>query len=251
MPNVSWTTNKSSSMPLLPWLDEHKVIFPSPDESLTEPNGLLAAGGNLTTETLLDAYSKGIFPWFSQGEPILWWSPDPRLILKPHELHISRSLRKTLRKNVYKVTMDQAFARVMQECAAPRSYTEQTWITPEMLDAYCELHRHGHAHSVECWQQDLLVGGLYGVAMGKAFFGESMFSLANDASKVALVHLCGQLAQQGFELVDCQVESPHLASLGAYNLPRDEFLLQLQPLISDTEATPKPSGWQLNWQYDG
>ena len=193
--------------------------FPAVEYALHEPNGLLAAGGDLTPQRLLCAYRKGIFPWFNDAQPILWWSPDPRAVLFPQELIISRSLRKRVRNGDFGLSIDRDFARVIRACAAPRRDCGETWITNEMRTAYLRLHTLGHAHSVECWFAEKLVGGLYGVALGKVFFGESMFSLLPDASKVALVHLC----QQGFELIDCQLPSDHLARLGARSIPRQKF----------------------------
>ncbi|MBI5641501.1 MAG: leucyl/phenylalanyl-tRNA--protein transferase [Nitrospirae bacterium] len=201
----------------------HELIFPPPE--LAEEDGLLAVGGDLTESRLLLAYSMGIFPWFSQGSPILWWSPDPRLVLRPSELKVSRSLRQTIRKGIYSVTFDRCFAEVMRYCAGvSRNEGEGTWITDEMMEAYCRLHEKGYAHSIETWLGDELAGGLYGVALGGIFFGESMFSLKRDASKVALVELVRHLEKNGCSLIDCQVTSEHLLSLGATEIPRAEFL---------------------------
>jgi leucyl/phenylalanyl-tRNA--protein transferase len=193
--------------------------FPDVEFALGQPNGLLAVGGDLTPERLRCAYRRGIFPWFSQGQPILWWAPDPRAVLFPERLRVCRSLRKTLRKGDFDVTADQAFREVMVGCASPRQDQNDTWITRDMIRAYCHLHFLGHAHSVECWRDGRLAGGLYGVAIGRVFFGESMFSAERDASKVALAHLCAL----GFDLVDCQLPSEHLARLGATPVPRPEF----------------------------
>jgi leucyl/phenylalanyl-tRNA--protein transferase len=187
--------------------------------ALHEPNGLLAAGGDLTPERLLCAYRNGIFPWFNDCQPILWWSPDPRAVLFPKDLKISRSLRKCIRHDDFELSIDRDFPGVIRACAAPRRDTRETWITSEMRAAYLRLHALDHAHSVECWADDKLVGGLYGVALGRVFFGESMFTVMPDASKVALVHLC----QQGFELIDCQLPSDHLARMGASSIPRQTF----------------------------
>lgn len=207
------------------WLSlEHPQRFPDVERALDEPNGLLAVGGDLSEERLLAAYRRGIFPWYSEGEPILWWSPDPRAVLFPEHVRISRSLRKTLRRRVFEVTLDEAFPDVVSACAGPRERTRGTWITSEVFRAYCHLHERGLAHSVECWQDGRLVGGLYGLAIGAVFFGESMFSHATDASKVALVHLVWQLRRWNFGVIDCQVGSAHLASLGAIDIPRREFL---------------------------
>lgn len=207
----------------LPWLDPETHDFPDPATALSNPNGLLAAGGDLRPTRLLEAYRRGIFPWYSQDQPILWWSPDPRMVLFPHELHISRSLRKTLRSGRFQVTSDCAFERVLRGCAGPRRYSDGTWLDSAMQQAYLQLHKLGHAHSVEVWQDETLAGGLYGVALDGIFFGESMFSRATDASKVALVSLVGALQADGYRVIDCQVASPHLASLGAREVTRNEF----------------------------
>lgn len=208
---------------MIAWLPRGRADTPFPpvESALHDPNGLLAAGGDLSPERLLRAYRQGIFPWYSDGQPILWWSPDPRAVLFPEHLHISRSLRKVLRKSPYAITFDQDFSAVIHGCrAAPRKQGPGTWIVTEMVQAYCRLHDQGHAHSIECWQAGRLVGGLYGVALGEVFFGESMFSLAPDASKIALVHL----ARSGrYRLIDCQQPSEHLARLGAECIPRREF----------------------------
>jgi len=199
--------------------------FPDPRLAETEPNGLLAIGGDLSVTRLLNAYRSGIFPWFSAGEPFLWWSPDPRLLLFPGKIHISRSLRKTLRRGSYRTTFDEAFSDVITNCATtPRQEQPGTWIINEMIDAYIELHHHGYAHSVEVWHENKLVGGLYGVAIGSAFYGESMFSLMSNASKIALVALARKLQHDGFHFIDCQMETPHLLSLGAETLSREKFL---------------------------
>jgi len=211
--------------------------FPSVDRALTDPNGLLAAGGDLNTEWLLEAYSRGIFPWFDDDDgPLLWWSPDPRAVLVPQALKISRSLARSLRNGDFTVTFDRAFADVIHACAEIRKSAPVaghgpfddgagTWITQNMETAYNELHQIGYAHSVEVWNNDgALVGGLYGVSLGRMFFGESMFSAATDASKVALSHLARQLALWDFSLIDCQVSNPHLTSLGSVDIPRSEFM---------------------------
>jgi len=207
-------------------LDE-QLWFPPVD--VAEDYGLLAVGGDLSPERLLFAYSLGIFPWYNEGEPILWWSPDPRCILMPNDLHISRSLNKTLRRNKFQISFDQAFEQVIQSCRDGRCREggEGTWISPEMQAAYLNLHRLGFAHSVECWEGDELVGGLYGISLGRCFFGESMFSLRPDASKVALVGLTRSLEKAGFELIDCQQTTEHLLSLGACEISRDDFLQRL------------------------
>ncbi|MCB1758477.1 MAG: leucyl/phenylalanyl-tRNA--protein transferase [Gammaproteobacteria bacterium] len=220
-------------------LDEKnpQAPFPPVERAEREPNGLLAVGGDLRPERLLNAYRNGIFPWYSEQQPILWWSPDPRMLLFPGKIKLSRSLRKSLRNRPYQVTFDRAFTKVMQACAEPRATTDETWITAEMLSAYTHLHALGHAHSVEVWTQQKLVGGLYGVACGRVFFGESMFSRERDASKVALAHLCRLLARWEFRLIDCQVYSGHLLSLGAEQCSRAEFC-QLLRRYRDAQAAP-------------
>jgi leucyl/phenylalanyl-tRNA---protein transferase len=210
--------------------------LPDPTLALHEPEGLLAMGGDLSTESLLQAYHRGIFPWFDDDQPILWWSPNPRCVLFPDELHVSKSLHKSLRRN-WHVTFNAAFNAVLQACAAPRSRATGTWITADMHRAYLALHHAGYAHSIESWYENQLVGGLYGVSLGKLFFGESMFSRRTDASKVAFVHLVRQLRTWGFELVDCQVYSAHLASLGARTIPRDAFLTEVNRLTALPGAT--------------
>lgn len=220
-------------MPSIPCLD-NQSDFPPTQLALADPNGLLAYGGDLSTERLLRGYRKGIFPWYEAPQPILWWSPDPRSILQPDELHISRSLRRTLRANKYTVRADQAFTRVMHACAQPRNYASGTWIDPVMVGAYTGLHEAGYAHSVEVSDPSgELVGGLYGVAMGRVFFGESMFSTQSDASKVALVALNRILRDAGFAFIDCQVESDHLNSLGARNISRLDFEQRLEQTVND------------------
>jgi leucyl/phenylalanyl-tRNA--protein transferase len=219
---------------LLP--EEHPSGFPNPALAEQEPNGLLAVGGDLSVERLLAAYRRGIFPWYGEGQPILWWSPDPRLVLFPSALRVSRSLRRTLRRDLYAVSIDRDFAGVIEGCAAPRAAADGTWIVPAMRRAYVRLHALGHAHSVEVWQGPNLVGGLYGVAVGCAFFGESMFSDATDASKVALAHLAHRLDAWGYDLIDCQVYTPHLASLGAVEIPRAAFLERLAAAVARTPA---------------
>lgn len=208
---------------MLSWLQRDDLSFPPLDKALREPNGLLAAGGDLSAERLLAAYRHGCFPWYQEGQPLLWWSPDPRTVLYPDELHVSRSLRKRMRQESFTVTFDQAFAEVIDGCAAPRSYTQETWITSHMKAAYLKLHEMGVAHSVEVWRDRQLVGGLYGLAIGRLFFGESMFSQASDASKVGFVTLVERLQAWGFKLVDCQMPTQHLASFGARAIPRRTF----------------------------
>lgn len=204
--------------------EDDRIPFPAVDSAAREPNGLLAVGGNLGPRRLLDAYQQGIFPWFGHGEPILWWSPDPRCVLFPEHLHVSRSLRRTLNRGRVRVTRNADFASVVHGCAEPRAGSPGTWIVPAMIDAYIELHRLGRATSFECWQDGALVGGIYGVHLGRVFFGESMFSRVTDASKVALVHAA---AASDVELIDCQLSSPHLERLGAEEIPRRRFVALL------------------------
>ena len=202
-----------------------------PPLEAASPEGLLAVGGDLNPDRLLSAYRQGIFPWYSDDQPILWWSPDPRAVLYPSKLHISKTLRKSLRTRGFEVSADRAFALVIAACAESRNRGEGTWITSGMQDAYCALHRMGYAHSVETWHNGELVGGLYGLAIGKAFFGESMFSRVADASKTALVGLATSLAAEGYRFIDCQVVSEHLTSLGAEATPRDRFASELHEAV--------------------
>jgi leucyl/phenylalanyl-tRNA---protein transferase len=225
----------------LQWLDPDALDFPAPATALQTPNGLLAVGGDLRPERLLRAYQRGIFPWFEEGQPPLWWSPDPRMVLFPGELHISRSLRRFIRNTSLQVTSDRAFAAVMAACADPRAGSNGTWITGAMQQAYGALHLLGYAHSVEVWDGTSLVGGFYGVALGNVFFGESMFSRSPNASKLGFAHAITALAAAGYRLIDCQVETAHLANLGARCIPRQEFLLHLPA----GEAVPKPPLWPL------
>lgn len=216
---------------MLTWLDPGDP-FPPTTAALDEPNGLLAAGGRLDTPTLLAAYRSGIFPWYQAPQPILWWSPDPRSVLFPDALRVSRSLRRTLRRDRFLLAADRAFPEVMRACAAPRDTQGGTWIDNDMIRAYSELHAHGWAHSIEIHDQDgALVGGLYGLAIGGAFFGESMFSRVTDASKVALVALVSLLRARGGTLIDCQVSNPHLQSLGARDIPRLDFERRLAQTV--------------------
>lgn len=205
--------------------------FPPVSHALRSPNGLLCAGADLSPGRLLDAYAHGIFPWYSDGDPILWWSPDPRMVLFPDELKVSRSLRRTIARGTYETRYDTAFREVMAQCAAPRDGQAGTWIQPEMIDAYARLHALGHAHSVESWRDGALAGGLYGIAIGRVFFGESMFSRAPDASKVALVRLVERLRGMDVRVIDCQQATRHLASLGAREITRRDFLRLLAESI--------------------
>ena len=221
---------------MIPWLNQD-TEFPPVESALESPNGLLAAGGDLTPQRLLAAYRKGIFPWYSAGDPILWWSPDPRMVLIPTELKVSRSLAKTLRNRDYTIRFDSRFSAVMEACGASRPGQAGTWINPDMCAAYGTLHRMGYAHSAETWIDGSLAGGLYGIAIGRAFFGESMFSFERDASKIALVALIQLLRNQDFGLIDCQMHTSHLASLGARDIPRQQFSGLLRKLV-DSPCTP-------------
>ncbi len=215
--------------------------FPNPVDALAEPDGLLAAGGDLDVGTLLDAYKRGIFPWFSEGQPILWWCPSVRSVIRPGQVKISRSMKKTLRQHTMEISFDKHFEDVVVSCAAPRAKQADTWITPSMREAYSLLHNNGHAHSVECSLNGKLVGGLYGVAVGGAFFGESMVRRENDASKIALICLSDALLKWGYGLIDCQIHNPHLASMGAKEISRQEFLTILEGLIG---KSPSLDAWQ-------
>jgi len=226
----------------LTFLLHNEQPFPPLQDALTEPNGLLAAGGDLSPARLLDAYQQGIFPWFNEGDPVLWWSPDPRMVLFPSKFKLSDSLRKIIRKGAFEIRFDTAFEQVMRACAAPRDEQAGTWIIEDMINAYCELHRMGYAHSVEVWSEGELTGGLYGMAIGKMFYGESMFSRRPNASKIALAHLAKQLELWGFGMIDCQMNTPHLASLGAREITRDEFITRLEELIHCTPVT--------HWKFD-
>jgi leucyl/phenylalanyl-tRNA--protein transferase len=226
------------------WLapDDDTTPFPDVGEALIEPNGLLAVGGSLSTARLLDAYRHGIFPWYSEGQPLLWWSPDPRTVLFPARFKLSRSLRKTLTTSAHQVTLDTDFDAVVTACAAPRDSESGTWITPAMAQAYHALHAAGYAHSVEVRQDGKLVGGLYGVALGRVFFGESMFSAMRDGSKIALAYLSGQLRAWDFAAIDCQLPTAHLHSLGAEDIPRARFI----SLLNDHCTLPgRPGLWRF------
>ena len=224
---------------MIPWL-ERDTPFPPVQSALKDPNGLLAAGADLSSKRLLDAYRHGIFPWFSEGDPILWWSPDPRMILFPAELKISRSLGKVLRNRSYETRFDSAFDEVLAGCAAPRKGAPGTWISDAMIEAYRSLQRLGYAHSVETWIDGKLAGGLYGVAMGRVFFGESMFSRSRDASKIALAALVAHLESAGFGLIDCQMHTRHLETLGAREIPRRRFSRLLEELVNYPHS---PGSW--------
>ncbi|MDU9395452.1 leucyl/phenylalanyl-tRNA--protein transferase [Pseudomonas sp. zfem003] len=226
---------------MLTWLNRETYDFPPLERALREPNGLLAAGGDLSAERLLAAYRHGCFPWFQEGQPPLWWSPDPRTVLSPHEVHVSRSLAKILRQGRFDVSFDTDFAAVIQGCAGPRSYADGTWITDAMQQAYIELHQRGFAHSVEVRLNGELVGGLYGLAIGKLFFGESMFSRADNASKVGFATLATHLVKWGFVLIDCQMPTSHLQSLGAYAIPRSEYGRYLQLYLDQ----PNTADWTV------
>ncbi|MDH3326003.1 MAG: leucyl/phenylalanyl-tRNA--protein transferase [Gammaproteobacteria bacterium] len=225
---------------IIPSYDQ-SMAFPDVESAMDEPNGLLAVGGDLSVTRLLMAYENGIFPWFSQDQPILWWSPDPRMVLFPENFHIPRSLKKTIRQNKFQLTFNTRFEQVMRACAQPRPTQPETWITDTMLRAYVKLHHEGFAHSFESWNNGNLVGGLYGVAIGKVFFGESMFSFETDASKIAFAHAVKLLTDWGYELIDCQVASEHLAKFGASNISRKEFI---QLLKIKTHLSISESAWQ-------
>jgi len=215
--------------------------FPSISTALTDPDGLLAVGGCLSTQRIINAYRQGIFPWYSDEDPILWWSPNPRLVVFPDQLHVSKSLQKTQRKQTFQLSFDTAFADVIQACSMPRAQDSGTWLLPEMQAAYTRLHEEGHAHSMEAWFQGELVGGLYGIAIGQVFFGESMFHTKTDASKIAFVTLVQQLTEWGYQLIDCQVHTVHLASLGAEEMPRSDFAILLRKFLQNK---PHATAWK-------
>lgn len=227
--------------------DDPKAPFPPTAEALDSPNGLLAWGGDLSPRRLLSAYRVGVFPWYSEGQPVLWWTPAPRCVIFPAEVHLSRRTRRRYNSGGYRLTADRAFDRVVSACAAPRSYDRGTWITEDLRGAFSRLHRMGHAHSVEVWHGDSLAGGIYGLAVGSAFFGESMFHRQVDASKVALVALCRLLAHWGFGLLDCQVGNPHLFSMGAVELPRPDFEARLALLADDPR---EPGKWAERARFE-
>ena len=220
--------------------------FPPVEQALDQPDGLLAAGGSLTTRRLIDAYRRGIFPWFNEGDPILWWSPDPRMVLRPSRLHVSHSLAKKLRKGSFLVTVDRAFARVLDGCAAPRTGDSGTWLSLPMRRAYTALHQAGLAHSIEVWMDGELAGGIYGVGIGRMFFGESMFTRRSDASKIAMARLATQLERWDCPLVDCQLETDHLLSLGAEHMPRRAFVAEVERL---TQLGAPP--WEIDADLAG
>lgn len=234
---------------MIPWLPK-ELLFPPLATALTADdgaNGLLAAGGDLSPQRILAAYRHGIFPWFGEGDPILWWSPDPRMVLIPGEIRITKSLARTLRNADYEVRLDMAFDRVIAACSTtPRHGQRGTWILPEMQQAYCRLHELGYAHSVETWVDGKLVGGLYGLAIGRAFFGESMFSHARDVSKIALAHLCLYLQRREFGIIDCQMKTEHLASMGGKTIPREHFADLLETLTAEDASSPWPADGILN-----
>ena len=227
---------------MIPWLAPGDP-FPPVERALAEPNGLLAAGGDLSVPRLVEAYENGIFPWYSEGQPLLWWSPDPRMVLVPAELKIPRSLRKRLAKRDYEVRSDSAFEEVIGACAAPRAGQDGTWITSDVIEAYTALHGAGHAHSVETWIGGRLAGGLYGVSLGRVFYGESMFTDAPDASKIALAHLVRQLERWHCGMIDCQMKTAHLARFGAREISRAQFMQMLRELVNYPWTAGK-------WRFD-
>jgi len=231
-PNITWISS-----------DDPPEAFPEIESAFDIPDGLLAAGGDLSPERLLYAYRHGIFPWYDSGQPILWWSPDPRCVLRPHEFHASKRLRRSLSRSKLEVSFNQAFNAVIAACGEDRIGQQGTWITDDMADAYSQLHQQGWAHSIEIWQENRLAGGLYGLAIGRAFFGESMFSRQTNASKAAMLALCQQMVLNDFEILDCQVESPHLVSLGASLMPRNKFAAVLrQACKSNSQFLDWPAG---------
>jgi len=237
MPGVSIT---------IPQLNPDNIEFPSVDTALDEPNGLLAMEGDLSPNRVIQAYYQGIFPWFDEDQPILWWSPNPRAVLLPSNLKVSRSLQKSIRNRGYQVSVDQAFMNVIQQCKERvRHQQTGTWITSDMVNTYHQLHLMGYAHSVECWHQDELVGGLYGIAIGALFFGESMFSIQTDASKVAFAYIVRQLAAAGCPLIDCQVSNTHMQSLGSTEIPRNQFLHYLKTYLH-CRLDPEQSPWKVS-----
>ncbi|GGP26155.1 leucyl/phenylalanyl-tRNA--protein transferase [Silvimonas amylolytica] len=232
---------------MIAWLDDSNR-FPPLQHAMVEPNGLLAAGGDLSPQRLLAAYYQGIFPWYMPGEPILWWSPNPRMVLMPEKLHVPGSLAKTLRNKPYRVTFDLVFDEVINGCASPRRGENLTWISQEIRDGYGALYQLGYAHSAECWMDNELVGGLYGVAIGNMFYGESMFARRPDASKLAFVHLVRYLREHGFGMIDCQMHTEHLARFGAHEIDRDQFARKLGELVTAPRA---PAHWQYDFHNPG
>ena len=230
---------------MIPWLRSDDP-FPPLERALEEPNGLLCAGADLSVARLVAAYERGIFPWYSEGQPVLWWSPDPRMVLFPDKLRVPRSLRKRLARRDYEVTADAAFEEVIRGCAAPRRGHDGTWITDDMIAAYLRLHRAGYAHSVETWIGGRLAGGLYGVTLGRMYYGESMFTLAPDASKIALVHLVRRLERLGFGMIDCQMATEHLARFGAREIPRAAFVRKLREYV---DRAPTREKWVLGGDF--
>ena len=230
------------------WIDNNDsgLHFPPTELALEDPNGLLAIGGDLHPERIIKAYRQGIFPWYSDNQPILWWSPNPRAVLFPEQIKISRSLEKTIKRAPYTITLDKDFTGVIQGCSEPRKDSDDTWITPAMQAAYIRLHHLGIAHSVEAWLGDTLVGGLYGLAIGRVFFGESMFSRATNASKIAFAHLVKQLEIWDYKLIDCQVSSDHISSLGSIDIPRQQFQKLLNELI---DKQPKTHSWTFDKDF--
>jgi leucyl/phenylalanyl-tRNA---protein transferase len=221
--------------------------FPPVDQALKNPDGLLALGGELSVHRLLDAYRQGVFPWFNSGDPILWWSPSSRMVIVPGEIKVSRSLHKVLRNKNYEIRTDSAFEQVMRACAAPRCGQHAgTWIHDNMIAAYVQLHRVGMAHSVETWINGRLAGGLYGVSIGRMFYGESMFSHVTDASKIALVHLARQLQRWNYGMIDCQLSTAHLSSLGAREIPRVKFMNDLKELVRYPDSPPR---WRFDYEF--
>lgn len=221
--------------------DRANQTFPPISKALNDPNGLIAVGGCLSTQRIINAYRQGIFPWYSDEDPILWWSPNPRLVIFPGQLHISKSLKKTQRKKIFQLSFDTAFVDVIKACAMPRNQEPATWLLPEMQEAYIRLHKEGHAHSLEAWFQGELVGGLYGIAIGQVFFGESMFHTKTDASKIAFVALVQLLTKWGYQLIDCQVHTKHLTSLGAQEIPHADFAALLNRYH---HCKPHANAWQ-------
>ncbi len=224
-------------------LNDHDDQFPPVSKALLKPNGLLAAGGQLSTQRLFSAYQQGIFPWYSEGEPIMWWSPNPRCVIKTDDFYVSSSFARFLRKKTFKVTINLAFEEVIKHCASPRPYEDETWINSDIIAAYTLLHKQGIAHSIEVWHDDELVGGVYGLFVANTFCGESMFSLMSNASKTGLYALSRWLNKRGISLIDCQVPNPHLLSLGAKEMPRTDFVAHLKNGLA--MGDPKEVVWSV------